>query len=130
WFAGTRARCRLPLGLRGRRCHDDRSADRDARAPAQAARRTHRGAGRVRRVGGPRSGGALGVDSWGLHPRPGAKRSLDHVTKAAFDAYAEVRPHVTIDEIARRADVGYGTMFRRFTAPRLTSPRRPIDARS
>jgi AcrR family transcriptional regulator len=46
--------------------------------------------------------------------RADARRNLDRILAAAFDAYAELGPDVTVDEIARRAGVGHGTVFRRF----------------
>jgi AcrR family transcriptional regulator len=46
--------------------------------------------------------------------RADAQRNLDRILEAAADAYAELGPDVTIDEIARRAGVGHGTVFRRF----------------
>jgi AcrR family transcriptional regulator len=46
--------------------------------------------------------------------RADAQRNLDRILDAASDAYAEIGPDVTIDEIARRAGVGHGTVFRRF----------------
>jgi AcrR family transcriptional regulator len=46
--------------------------------------------------------------------RADAKRNLDRILEAASDAFAEAGPDVTIDEIARRAGVGHGTVFRRF----------------
>ncbi len=46
--------------------------------------------------------------------RADAQRNLDRILEAASDAYAEVGPDVTTDEIARRAGVGHGTVFRRF----------------
>jgi AcrR family transcriptional regulator len=46
--------------------------------------------------------------------RADAKRNLDRILEAASDAYAELGPDVTIDEIARRAGVGHGTVCRRF----------------
>ena len=46
--------------------------------------------------------------------RADAQRNLDRILEAAADAFAEVGPDVTMDEIARRAGVGHGTVFRRF----------------
>jgi AcrR family transcriptional regulator len=46
--------------------------------------------------------------------RADARRNLDRILEAASDAFAEIGPEVTIDEIARRAGVGHGTVFRRF----------------
>jgi AcrR family transcriptional regulator len=46
--------------------------------------------------------------------RSDAQRNLDRILEAASDAFAEAGPDVTIDEIARRAGVGHGTVFRRF----------------
>jgi AcrR family transcriptional regulator len=46
--------------------------------------------------------------------RADAQRNLGRILEAATEAYAEVGPDVTIDEIARRAGVGHGTVFRRF----------------
>jgi len=46
--------------------------------------------------------------------RADAQRNLDRILEAAAEAFAEVGPDVTIDEIARRAGVGHGTVFRRF----------------
>lgn len=46
--------------------------------------------------------------------RADAQRNLDRILGAAADAYAEVGPDVTMDEIARRAGVGHGTVFRHF----------------
>jgi AcrR family transcriptional regulator len=46
--------------------------------------------------------------------RADAQRNLDRILEAASDAYAELGPDVTMDEIARRAGVGHGTVFRRF----------------
>jgi AcrR family transcriptional regulator len=46
--------------------------------------------------------------------RADAQRNLDRILEAAADAFAELGPDVAIDEIARRAGVGHGTVFRRF----------------
>jgi AcrR family transcriptional regulator len=46
--------------------------------------------------------------------RADAQRNRDRILEAAVDAFGEVGPDVTISEIARRAGVGHGTVFRRF----------------
>jgi AcrR family transcriptional regulator len=46
--------------------------------------------------------------------RADARRNLDRILEAAAEAFAELGPDVSIDEIARRAGVGHGTVFRRF----------------
>ena len=46
--------------------------------------------------------------------RADAQRNLDRILEAASEAYSELGPDVTMDEIARRAGVGHGTVFRRF----------------
>jgi AcrR family transcriptional regulator len=46
--------------------------------------------------------------------RADAQRNLSLVLDAAGEAFAECGPDVSIDEIARRAGVGHGTVCRRF----------------
>ncbi len=46
--------------------------------------------------------------------RADARRNLELVLEAASQAFAEHGPDVSVDEIARRAGVGHGTVFRRF----------------
>jgi AcrR family transcriptional regulator len=46
--------------------------------------------------------------------RADAQRNRDRILEAAATAYAELGPEVTMDEVARRAGVGHGTVFRRF----------------
>jgi AcrR family transcriptional regulator len=46
--------------------------------------------------------------------RADAQRNLDHVLAAASECFAEQGVHASVDEIARRAGVGHGTVFRRF----------------
>ena len=46
--------------------------------------------------------------------RADAQENLGRVLHAAAEAFAEHGPDVSVDEIARRAGVGHGTVFRRF----------------
>jgi len=46
--------------------------------------------------------------------RADAQRNLDRVLGAATECFAEGGLDVSIDEVARRAGVGHGTVFRRF----------------
>src|SRR5439155_17386609 len=85
---------------------DDHRARRHGRAASQPPRRAYRGAGRRRRACHCRSVVTV--------LRADARRNLDRILEAAADAFAELGPDVTIDEIARRAGVGHGTVFRRF----------------
>lgn len=46
--------------------------------------------------------------------RADARRNLERVLDAAAEVFAAEGPDASIDEIARRAGVGHGTVFRRF----------------
>ncbi|HZC74355.1 MAG TPA: helix-turn-helix domain-containing protein, partial [Gaiellaceae bacterium] len=46
--------------------------------------------------------------------RADAQRNLDRVLVAAGECFAEGGVDVSVDEVARRAGVGHGTVFRRF----------------
>jgi AcrR family transcriptional regulator len=46
--------------------------------------------------------------------RADARRNLDRILEAAAEVFAELGPDAPIDEIARRAGVGHGTVFRHF----------------
>jgi AcrR family transcriptional regulator len=46
--------------------------------------------------------------------RADAQRNLDRVIEAASECFAESGLEVSVDEIATRAGVGHGTVFRRF----------------
>jgi AcrR family transcriptional regulator len=46
--------------------------------------------------------------------RADAQRNLDRLLGAACECFAERGLEVSVDEIARRAGVGHGTVFRRF----------------
>jgi AcrR family transcriptional regulator len=52
-----------------------------------------------------------------LHPRPkraDARRNYDKVIAAAREAFAERGASTSLEEIARRAEVGIGTLYRNF----------------
>jgi AcrR family transcriptional regulator len=46
--------------------------------------------------------------------RADAQRNLDRVLGAAYECFAEGGVDVSVDEVAKRAGVGHGTVFRRF----------------
>jgi len=46
--------------------------------------------------------------------RADARRNLDRLLEAASECFAEQGVDASVDEIARRAGVGHGTVFRRF----------------
>jgi AcrR family transcriptional regulator len=69
---------------------------------------------RSRRAGGgkaPSGGEAL---HGSRKPRADAQRNRDGLLEAAKAAFAEVGPEASLDEIARRAGVGIGTLYRHF----------------
>ena len=47
-------------------------------------------------------------------PRADARRNRDGLLEAAKAAFAELGPETSLEEIARRADVGIGTLYRHF----------------
>ena len=47
-------------------------------------------------------------------PRADAQRNRERLLEAAKAAFADVGPDVSLDEIARRAGVGIGTLYRHF----------------
>jgi len=47
-------------------------------------------------------------------PRADAERNRNHLLEVAKAAFADVGPEVSLDEIARRAGVGIGTLYRHF----------------
>jgi AcrR family transcriptional regulator len=63
---------------------------------------------RSRRAGGEKAPGAA------RKPRADAQRNRDGLLEAAKAAFAEVGPEASLEEIARRADVGIGTLYRHF----------------
>lgn len=54
----------------------------------------------------------------GRAPRSDARRNRDRVLAAAREAFAEEGPGASLNEIARRAGVGPGTLYRHFPARR------------
>lgn len=46
--------------------------------------------------------------------RADARRNLDRLLEAASECFGESGVDVSVDEIARRAGIGHGTVFRRF----------------
>jgi AcrR family transcriptional regulator len=63
---------------------------------------------RSRRGGGREALGAA------RKPRADAQRNRDGLLEAAKAAFTEVGPEASLEEIARRADVGIGTLYRHF----------------
>jgi AcrR family transcriptional regulator len=63
---------------------------------------------RFRRAAGARAQGAA------RKPRADAQRNRDGLLEAAKAAFAEVGSEASLDEIARRARVGIGTLYRHF----------------
>lgn len=47
-------------------------------------------------------------------PRADARRNRERILEAAREAYAEAGPEASLNEIARRAGVGPGTLYRHF----------------
>jgi AcrR family transcriptional regulator len=63
---------------------------------------------RSRRAGGGKAPGAM------RKPRADARRNRDGLLEAAKAAFGEVGAEASLDEIARRAGVGIGTLYRHF----------------
>jgi AcrR family transcriptional regulator len=64
--------------------------------------------GRSHRAAGGKAPGAP------RKPRADAQRNREGLLEAAKAAFAEVGPEASLEEIARRADVGIGTLYRHF----------------
>jgi AcrR family transcriptional regulator len=67
-----------------------------------------------RRAGRGKAPGALQALRGRRKPRADAQRNRDSLLEAAKAAFAEVGPEASLDEIARRARVGIGTLYRHF----------------
>ncbi|MGW7521573.1 TetR/AcrR family transcriptional regulator [Streptomyces sp. NPDC054796] len=68
-------------------------------------------AGSVSGVGGPAAGGAGGRST---PLRVDAQRNLEHVLRAAREVFGELGYGAPMEDVARRARVGVGTVYRRF----------------
>jgi AcrR family transcriptional regulator len=55
-----------------------------------------------------------GSSANGRRERKDAQRNFERVLHAAHELFAERGPEVTMEEVARRAGVGVGTIYRRF----------------
>jgi AcrR family transcriptional regulator len=69
---------------------------------------------RSHRAGGGKAPGAVETLRGSRKPRADAQRNRDGLLEAAKAAFAEVGPEASLDEIARRARVGIGTLYRHF----------------
>jgi len=69
---------------------------------------------RSRRAGGEKAPGGVEALRGSRKPRADAQRNRDGLLEAAKAAFAEVGPEASLEEIARRADVGIGTLYRHF----------------
>jgi AcrR family transcriptional regulator len=61
-----------------------------------------------------RRGGGREAAGTARKPRADAQRNRDGLLEAAKAAFAEAGPEASLDEIARRARVGIGTLYRHF----------------
>ena len=74
---------------------------------ADVTSRSRRAAGGKAPGGGEQPGGSR-------KPRADARRNRDRLLEAAKAAFGELGPEASLDEIARRAGVGIGTLYRHF----------------
>jgi AcrR family transcriptional regulator len=56
----------------------------------------------------------LRIENVKRKPRADAQRNREHILTIARDAFAEIGPNVSLDDIAKRANVGPGTLYRHF----------------
>ncbi len=83
--------------------HDDKPADQAGETADQVS------------VGAGAGGAAIEVATAGDRPmRADAKRNYDKLLTAARDAFNETGASTSLEEIARRAGVGIGTLYRHF----------------
>lgn len=54
------------------------------------------------------------AEAEGRKPRADALRNRERLIDVAKQAFAEIGPNVSLEEIARRAEVGIGTLYRHF----------------
>jgi AcrR family transcriptional regulator len=85
-------------------------------APAVDVQTTHGGAGgHAGHAGGEGSGrGAQGGGGRSAPLRVDAQRNLEHVLRAAREVFGELGYGAPMEDVARRARVGVGTVYRRF----------------
>jgi AcrR family transcriptional regulator len=69
---------------------------------------------RSRRAAGGKAPGGGEPPGGSRKPRADARRNRDRLLEAAKAAFAELGPEASLDEIARRAGVGIGTLYRHF----------------
>jgi AcrR family transcriptional regulator len=69
---------------------------------------------RSRRAAGGKAPGGMETLPGSRKPRADARRNREGLLEAAKAAFAEVGPEASLDEIARRASVGIGTLYRHF----------------
>lgn len=65
-------------------------------------------------VTGPRGGGGMGGSGRTAPLRVDAQRNLEHVLRAAREVFGELGYGAPMEDVARRARVGVGTVYRRF----------------
>ena len=89
--------------------------DRAGRAGGPDRTGREGGPDRTGREGGPdRTGRANGVDRPDRGLRADARRNRDALLVAGAEVFAERGPDASLEEIARRAGVGIGTLYRHF----------------
>jgi AcrR family transcriptional regulator len=69
---------------------------------------------RSRRAGGGKAPGGVDTLRGSRKPRADAQRNRDGLLEAAKAVFVEVGPAASLDQIARRAGVGIGTLYRHF----------------
>ncbi|MFF2726971.1 TetR/AcrR family transcriptional regulator [Streptomyces sp. NPDC058008] len=87
----------------------------DLQGPSAVATAEDRGRpGSVGAVGTVAAGGATGGTARSAPLRVDAQRNLEHVLRAAREVFGELGYGAPMEDVARRARVGVGTVYRRF----------------